>query len=148
MTGGGVPHYADGRWYEGTAWPDAILDQHGPDWEKAIRQAGYVETTRFGRDYSFAVILFEHLGGRPDWLPPFLMELDTADGLHLMSVGTLADRMDLLARWAPAATASLLSSALNLTFGNTDGGLPDVRATEDQIVKAAGIRRDRATRDA
>ena len=145
-------HYANGQFTEGSAdWPGWTWQTYGgDDNDRAFASAGYGEVAKIGNGYLLSVALHEHnREQRPAWLPPFFIAVEHGTGSEFISAATFPDALDLLARWAPAVSATLLTDAYESVFGGTRGGLIEtlagVKAAKDQITaRAAGIRAEEA----
>ena len=146
-------HYANGQFTDNpTDWPGWIWQTYGDTGEGSFTRAGYSRVERLGTEYLLSVTLYEYnREQRPAWLPPFFIDVDHGFGAEFISAATFGDAMDLLARWAPVATASMLTEAYENVLGSTQGSLIEllatVKAAKGQITaRTAGIRAEEAER--
>lgn len=162
-----TPHYENGQWSEGDDRLERAIDDACPDViDLEALHLSRLISTGYG-DYGFGVDLWgasaSWLGPRHD-LPPYVLDVETQDFSRFFTAGTLQDALDLVARWAPIVTASLLSEVRRdlgspgtsgfgivqeiLTAAQTGAGAVDRRATEILDDEAARLRRRAARRAA
>jgi hypothetical protein len=115
-----------------------------------MRGLGYTLSTRIGLEYEISVILWTRYRQTEVSAPPYLLEYSDGSRVEYMSAATLPDALDLMSRWAPLATASVVSYLVNEILLNTDrhaGELVEilaaVRANEPWIDSQAHRIRER-----
>jgi hypothetical protein len=111
-----IPHYASGQWSEGPDWL-SVISEGTTWWRDVLRNGGYITSTELAQPSGIEVILYRRIGGRQD-VPPFFIEIGDGSGHEVFSVSTLADALDLMARWAPVVTAALISDTFEALFGS------------------------------
>ncbi len=119
-----TPHYAGGQWTVGQGWWVTDLCPAGADWTESV-QHSYSTVAELGAELVLQVFLYQRTSGDPE-LPPFFLEVFDGDRLQqFITASTFPDAMDLLARWAPVCTATILGTAMEAVFdfGHTYGGL-------------------------
>lgn len=148
------PHCRRGQWSE---WPGGWLDALYPDggWDgRAVRQAGYGAITCIGLADSLQLVLYRNDKRESNGGPPYFIEIRDGGSVDYITAGTLPDAMDLMARWAPAVTAEILTEVFNELVTNTDphaGWIPEilagVPANEPYIERRAGEMREQRSRE-
>ncbi len=105
-----IPHYTAGQWADGPDWAGRLCPDGG-DWDEWVDH-GYHTIAELGSSYVLQVFLHQRKTDDPE-LPPYFITVTDGDWYECVSAGTLPDAMDLLARWAPAVTAAVVSDAWN-----------------------------------
>jgi hypothetical protein len=118
MTTATMPYFTSGKFGAGPK-PEGF----DGDWETSV-PPGYSQVDSLGLDYLSPVIVLHAQQDRSKNGPAYLIEIsDTLTSEYTGTAG-LRDAMDLLARWAPLATASVLSYLASAVADPDDGTLP------------------------
>jgi hypothetical protein len=136
---GPVPHYQGGRWDAGTDWIDHGWLSPPPRGEQSCAVRGYYQypLVKIGTEYGLEIYLWRRQKDVTD-VPPALILIVDEDRPAYLSAASLPEAMDLVARWAPAVTAKILTDLHgDLTDDSTHNLLTDVlgivRANEHAI---------------
>lgn len=141
-TGMDVPHYQDGAW---APTPQHLDWADNEDFELWLKRAGYKEFTSVGiPDASYGIRAWAKKE-----TPQYLIEFTDGNICPMATAQTVADALDVIAKWAPMVTAGIVGEVADGIWGlSPDGVVTHVMAAAELNAAAASglANRERATR--
>lgn len=141
-TGMDVPHYQDGAWAPETTHLDWADNE---DFELWLKRVGYDEFTSVGMP--------EAGYGIRSWVkkevPRYLIEFTDGNICPMVTARTVADALDVIAKWSPMVTAGIVGEVADGIWGLSPDGVVThvIAAAELNAAAASGLAdRERATR--